>query len=117
MMPDAVTFSFKDETLTILTTGAAIEFDLPIEKVVSCGTGLAILLSVPTGKIENENVFGVSAGGDVIWQIEKIPHVYEDSPYTNIFIQDEALLAINWDGDEVRINYKNGFTDRIGYKK
>ena len=46
--------------------------------------------------------------GKIIWQIEKIPYVYEDSPYTWIGKQDGYLKLGNWDGTDLTVNPKTG---------
>lgn len=56
----------------------------------------------------NENVFGISYEGEILWQIEKVDHVDKDSPYTGLSKKDELLTAYNWDGFDYLIDPNTG---------
>jgi len=58
---------------------------------------------------DNENVFGVNNEGEIIWQIEGYPHVYEHSPFVDISQNaDKLVTAFNWDGSRIIINPMTG---------
>ena len=74
------------------------EFPYPTLKSVNLKNIEIVVLDVPTKAMFNENVFGVDSTGRVIWQIQTVPHVRADSPYTNIEIHEANIVAYNFDG-------------------
>lgn len=56
----------------------------------------------------NENVFGISFEGKLLWQIEKVEHVDKDSPYTGLGRENDLLTAYNWDGFDYLVEPKTG---------
>jgi hypothetical protein len=84
----------------------------PIGSVIEYDHILFVLLSSPVKSCVNENVLGVSFSGDLIWTIEKSPHLYDDSPYTGMEITTDGVVAHNWDGKSVLVNAKDGKVSR-----
>lgn len=72
--------------------------------------GLRIVrLAVNPPEKNNRNVIALDIEtGDEVWQIEPISTIYDDSPYTNIAIKDDRLMAFNWDGSNVTVDWKTG---------
>ncbi|KPF92236.1 hypothetical protein IP81_09615 [Novosphingobium sp. AAP83] len=116
-MENPINYTIDGANLVLSGLDLPVKMPYPIEKVVVVENTLAVLLTIPRGTVENENVMGLNADGEIIWQIERIPHVYEDSPYINIAVENRDLIAFNWDGDKVNISPTNGKAKRIGYSK
>ena len=57
----------------ILENGITVEFALPIRQAIDVSGIMIVALDVPPHETMNENVFGVSSEGKVLWQIERIP--------------------------------------------
>lgn len=81
---------------------------------IDFGSVVVQRVDVPPGQTLNENVYGVSASGALLWQIEKAAHVYGDSPYVSITREGDLLRAQNWDGLVVWVDTATG---RIVRKK
>jgi hypothetical protein len=80
-----------------------------VRQALSVGDIVVVRYEPEPGKISNENVLGLALDGQLLWQIEKTPHVYEDSPYTQIGLHDDgSLWASNWDGGSYRLNPLSG---------
>ena len=58
----------------------------------------------------NENIFGLSLNGDVLWQIQKyIPIEGSKSAFVGLTKENENLVwATNWDGTALLLNVKTG---------
>jgi hypothetical protein len=110
MKKSIISYRFEDNRLIISTADSIKRVILPlaIEKVECFENVLVVLLDFSTDTIFNENVFGVSAEGKVIWQIEKMSYVYEHSPFTNISQENDLLSAYNLDGYDYFIDPKTG---------
>lgn len=86
-----------------------VKLPYPVYKVEAFDDCLVVLLIGEDGYFPiNENIFGVSYDGKILWQIEKVEHVNRDSPYTGMSKKDNLLLAYNWDGFDYQINPKTG---------
>jgi hypothetical protein len=92
----------------ILGNKKNIVFDFSIRQVIEINTFLIIRLADKAGMFGNENIYCVNDEGTLIWQIEKVPHVHNNSPYTNIWEEKGNLRAYNWDGEGVTIDIKTG---------
>ena len=75
-----------------------VEFRWPIAEVLAFDKCLVIRTSPDPGICENQNVHAVDFKGNVIWTVKNRKHVYEDSPYTKISIENGMLKLFNWDG-------------------
>lgn len=84
------------------------EFPYPTLKSVNLRNIEIVVLDVPPKAMFNENVFGVDSTGRVIWQIQTVPHVRADSPYTNIEIDEASIVAYNFDGQALRLDAATG---------
>ena len=93
-----------------LENGTRVSFEFDIKKIISFENFIAVLLEIPPGTIFNENVFGVSLNGEIIWQIEKLFPDTEDSPHTNIKSSVNGLEAYNWSGVKVGVHLRTGKT-------
>jgi hypothetical protein len=82
--------------------------DFTIDKSVEYDGDVIIMISLKSNKCINENVVRLSVSDDIIWIIEKSEHVYNDSPYVNIYLEDNYLYAFNWDASMYKIDLQTG---------
>lgn len=92
----------------------SVSFKYEIDDVVLYDSIIVVLLKVPDGIIFNENIFGVSLFGDIIWQIESIVPGANDSPYVAIEKDNDSLNAFNWSGIRARVKISSG---KVAHKK
>jgi hypothetical protein len=83
----------------------ACSVDLPYQIIeyIVFDSVIVVRLKSPLKSGYNENVFGVSLTCNILWQIPKIKHLYEDSPYTGMIKQGDNILLSNWDGDDLLV--------------
>jgi len=83
-----------------LTSGASATFPYPVGQAFDfCGV-VVVRLEVPRGKIFNENVYGISMDGKILWQVQ---HEYPPN-------QDAAWAALeNVNGRAVVSNTESRF--------
>lgn len=98
----------EEKKIINLAEGKELIFDFSIEQVVEIDDGALIRLEPDIGKIYNENVFRISLVPEIVWQVESIQKLDDDSPYTNIVIKDGKLFLYSWSGERMEINPKNG---------
>lgn len=101
----------------IKINGHEVKFKYEIDKIVEVKNICIVMLEVPSNKIYNENIFGVDKTGKIIWQIEKVKHIYKSSPYMDLFEKDEQIWAGNWDGDLYRLDIQTGIILEKKYTK
>src|SRR3989344_4226895 len=70
-------------------------FLYPIHKVEQFGDILVAMLNVPIDVTFNENIFGVSWDGKILWQIPVIKHLYDSCPYTGLYKENDCVGAFN----------------------
>lgn len=92
-------------------------FDFPIRQVIKFHDCFVVRLEPDIGQIYNENVFGISHEGKILWQIESISLVYEDSPYTGIGKEGEKAKLCNWDGTDLLIDPYTGKIIKKSFSK
>jgi len=95
-------------------SGASLKFKYNIAQIIELENVVVVRLDVPSKEKHNENIYCISKKGKMIWQIDRLDHVYDDSPYTGMSIKDGDLTIYNWDGLEVVIEPETG---RIMNKK
>lgn len=88
--------------------GATATFPLPVAQALSFDDVAVARLDVPHGQIFNENVYGLSRDGQIIWQVPARTHVYEDSPYVNLARTGGRVILTNWDGMELTLDPATG---------
>lgn len=81
----------------IFQNGEEITFGYPIGETLDFQDVIVIRLELPLGVVFNENVFGLSCDGEILWQISKQKHIGEDSPYTQLSYQNGKAGLYNWD--------------------
>jgi hypothetical protein len=111
------TYSVDGCVLTLLDTGAVVEFSWPVRDVIQFDQVFVVRFEPDPDSCCNENVVGVRASGGLAWTIEKRPHVYNDSPYTSILREDGHVKLFNWDGSELLVNPTTGAVIAADYGK
>lgn len=107
-MTATITRAVKGSVLHFEKIGVKVEFIWPITDVIKFNDVLVVRVEPESGVIYNENVFGVSVTGEIIWSIEKRNHVYEDSPYTAINKKNDTVKFSNWDGEDLVVDPHTG---------
>ena len=85
-----------------------IIFDFPIGQVLMIMQRILVRLEPDIEEICNENVFCVTLDEGIIWQVEKVKKMRDDSPYTNVVIRNGKLFFYSWDGFRMEVNLKDG---------
>ena len=85
-----------------------MRFKYDIRQLILFDECIILRIEPTVSRILNENVFGVSPEGKIIWQIEKSEHRKDDSPYTHIVRENDLLSAYNWDGFDYLVDPKTG---------
>lgn len=104
-------FQVYDNFLQILMNDKLIKkvkFPFKIGQAESFDDILIVLLEPPPNAIFNENIFGVSYDGRMLWQIQKVDHNVDNSPYINMGSKNNLFFAHNWDGFFYFFDTKNG---------
>ena len=99
--------SFSKNKL-VLENGKIVAFDFTVKKIIEIDDVVVVLLSIPTGVTYNENIFGVSNKGGIIWQIEGTVPQSSNSPYVDIEKSMDGLDIFNWSGLKSRVNVRTG---------
>lgn len=97
-----------DSNILRLHSGKCIKFKYNIAEIAEFQDVIIVRLDIPPGEKFNENVYGISKAGEIVWQIPKIEHVYGDSPYTGMTENESKLTLYNWDGLDVTIDPSSG---------
>ncbi len=90
------TYNVLDNKI-IFQNGKEVAFDYPIGETLDFQDVIVLRLKLPLEVIFNENVFGLSRDGKILWQISKQKHIDEDSPYTQLSYQNNKAGLYNWD--------------------
>jgi hypothetical protein len=86
-----------------------VVLDEAINQTLVVGDVIIVRLEPQPGKVLNENVIGIGQDGKLMWRIQATPHVYDDSPYTNVTVMsDGSIWASNWDGASHRVDHYSG---------
>lgn len=88
--------------------GKEITFIYEIGDTVYCNRVVAVRLIIPTDVVLNENIYGYTTDGDMLWQIEKVGLPYVNSPYTGLWCEAENFMAYNWSGFELTLDPQTG---------
>ena len=119
MKKKIINYKINDEQLTVVSSDSIkrVTFPFKVKQVEKFDDVLVVRLEIPMGTIFNENVFGVSAEGKVIWQIEKMSYVYEDSPFTGMGKEGHYAKLCNWDGTDLLVNPNTGEIAKKSFSK
>jgi hypothetical protein len=80
-----------------------------VQKEIQVGEVVIYLLDIPYNQIYNENVYSKIYGNESLnWTIEKKRSETDNSPYVNIYLSNNKLYAVNYDGWTEEIDIRNG---------
>lgn len=108
-----MTYTIYDSTLTF-ENGKKVSFKYPIAHVVLANEVFVVLLKAQSKEIFNENVYGVSQEGEILWQVQKSPSLNNDlyvgvSTTPSMQKHGEKFIRLNrWDGVAVEIRPETG---------
>ena len=88
-----------------------INFDYPIHESLEVDNVLIVVLDVPNGISDRQNVFAFNALGDVLWQIGTVELFYDGDycPFIGVEINNNGEVVIfNWCDTAVIINPQTG---------
>lgn len=107
MNKTASEYKIEDNKL-ILTSGKIVSFKYPIRETLNFSEIIIVLLNVPPKANFNENVYGVSYNGKVLWQVLPQRHLSSDSPYTGMNYEGNKAGLYNWDSTLYIVEPKTG---------
>jgi len=81
----------------VLSNGREVSFPYPVAESLNFPHAIVVRLDVPPKAHFNENVFGISYDGKILWQVLPQQHVREESPYTSISYEGSKAGLYNWD--------------------
>ena len=102
-------YEISGNKLKVATDNRIFEVVFPhtIDMVLKLEKILVVLLLIDDITF-NENVYGVSAEGKILWQIEPIDYMQKFSPYGNIKIKGGVLRAYNVRGTDLFLDPETG---------
>jgi hypothetical protein len=103
-------YTIKDRQI-YFADGKVVDFDHSIAEVVEFDDVLVVRLKIPPKIVYNENVFGLDFRGEILWKVEPIKHVTEDSSYVGIKKRGErsdTVFLYNWDGKRLEVDSRTG---------
>ncbi|RAU49532.1 MULTISPECIES: hypothetical protein [unclassified Pseudomonas] len=91
----------------------------PVSEALEKDNLVIVRVDPPAGVIFNRNVYGITANGEILWQIQASLHgTQQDKPYTNILLNPDGLLiAENWNGVSYSVDIRNGEITTIAFDK
>ncbi len=112
-------FKIDGKRIVISTPNSVkyVQFSFDVKQVETFSDLLVVRLKIPVGTTYNENVFGVSYDGKILWQIEKLKYVYTDSPFTGMGREGDNIKLCNWDGTDLIVNPQTGEIISKGWSK
>lgn len=102
--------NFKNNSLIINNGGKKkrINFLSKIKQIELFDKVVVVRIDPKLDKFLNENIFGVSYDGEILWQIEKLKYAYKDSPFTGMGREGDFIALCNWDGTDLIVNPETG---------
>jgi len=100
-----------DDGVTTVVLPSSIKQFLEFDQIV------IVRIQPKCSSFINENIFGVSYSGKIVWQIAERKYVFARSPYTNISKEGQLLKAHNWDGTDLVIDPQSGNVLKASYSR
>jgi outer membrane protein assembly factor BamB len=79
-------------------SGRIVKFEQRVMALQEFEEVVVVLLDFHARNCPNENVYGMTKSGAILWQIQSGPGVYTSSPFTSISKEGAILQIYNWDG-------------------
>jgi hypothetical protein len=100
-----------EKRLVKASNGVVVTFDFDIREATEVNGILIVILEVPPDHAMTENVFGVSAEGKLLWQIERTVANSTDpvNRYLGVTSHDQRIARIyNWNGVNSGVDIHTG---------
>ena len=93
----------------LILEGIYIDFPHCIKNIKLYKDLVLVLLSVPKGIINNQNVYAVNIKTKkIVWRIQEPDLIYDSNPYMNFYDSSECIVVGNWNGISYTINEDDG---------
>lgn len=90
-----------------------LPFDHDIADVKLVNNMFIILLRIPKGSKEVDNLFGISSNGNMVWRVQSVQEAFNiqhNTPYIAVDIINDAMIQVtNFYGMRYGVNPKNGY--------
>ena len=97
MTSDAAEPYYLRDNVLHCASGASVTFEYPIRQVLDYNDVFVVLVRSPIGgAIYNENVFGVSKRGEIVWRVPRFEWVKGNSPYTEMHKSGDLVRLWNY---------------------
>jgi hypothetical protein len=100
----------------VFANGRLATLPFPISATAEVDGVVVAVLGLPPGTSMTENVFGLSAEGAILWQVERIPETSSDAianQYVSIIGSGEGMARVsNWNGVVVDVDVQTGKVKR-----
>lgn len=104
--------NFRIENGILRTNSFSRSFNYPIGDVKLLNNVYIVLLKLPKGSKEVDNVYGVDKAGKIIWRIQSIKDAFgimQNTPYVSVDIDEIKNLSVtNFFGMKYYVNFKDG---------
>ena len=94
---------------TLKTKSFEVNFDYNISEVKYWDGIFVVLLDIPVGTNEIDNVYGVDSSGKVVWRIENAARAFsvdENAPWYNTYAQN-IYVGINLSADGILVAFSH----------
>ncbi len=94
-----------------LENGKTVTFLYPIKECQTTDEVIVVVLNVPPNVRVTENVYGVSPGGQILWQIERTPLMGTDGAdrFVRVTPGDAGRVWVtNWNGYAAEVDVRSG---------
>ena len=111
--------NFENNSLVINDGGnkKTVNFLSPIKQIEQFDEVIVVRIHPKLDMFLNENVFGVSYDGKILWQIEKLKYAYKNSPFIGMGREGGFIKLCNWDGTDLVVNPETGGIISKGWSK
>lgn len=103
---------FKIDDNVLIVDGNKVVFQFKIDNVKICNGLYIVLVDIPSNVKATNNIYAVNENGQIVWQVQDVNEVYSfknDVPYVGTRItEDNFIVATNYNGVTVTVNYTDG---------
>lgn len=96
----------------LITSSFVIEFEYNIDKVEYTNKIIIVLLEIPKGSKEVDNLYGVDEVGKILWRVQSIKEAFgipQNTPYVGLkVVNADTVQVTNFYGMRFSVNISNG---------
>lgn len=100
------------EANKVITSRFEIEFDYKINKVEYVNKIILVLLEIPKGSKEVDNLYGVDEMGNILWRVQSIKEAFgipQNTPYVALKIVNSDIVQVtSFFGMRFSVDISNG---------